>query len=224
MTAILVDLLPLIVGAALVPVQIIIVLLLLRAPGGVGRAAAFVGGMTVARLVQGLVFGSVVDAATASDGDSQQGVVVPLLLLVLGIVLWAAAVKKYRHEPDPDDDPPAWMARIDAAGPALLFGFGALFISVSAKLWVFTLGALGVIDDATLSPTERAIAFLLYVLLAQSLLLLPIVAAAVAPSRVGSVLEHASQWLKRNNRPITIAVSAIFGTFFLWKGISGLLL
>ena len=50
-------LLPLIVGAAVVPIWIIIVLLLLSSQGGRLKAAAFAGGAIVVRLAQGIGFG-----------------------------------------------------------------------------------------------------------------------------------------------------------------------
>lgn len=223
MAAVMIDLTPLIIGSILVPLHLIIVLLLLRGQGGLIRAVAFVGGLTAVRLVQGLGFSFLVGAAATSDGDSQQGVVVPLLLLVLGTLLWVFAIRAYTGAPDPDDDKPQWMTTLVTAGPLLTFGFGALLLTIGVKFWVFTLAALGVIGASPLNLTERVTAYLLYVLLAQSLLFLPIIASAIAPGPTGATLEATGQWLDRYNRPIKITVSVIFGSYFLWKGISGLL-
>lgn len=53
------SLLPLIIGSAVVPVQIIIDILLLKNPKqGLLKASAYVGGMTNLRLLQGLGLGS----------------------------------------------------------------------------------------------------------------------------------------------------------------------
>ena len=54
----LVSLLPYIIGSALVPMYIILVVLLLKSPGqGLLKGAAFVAGITATRLLQGLIFG-----------------------------------------------------------------------------------------------------------------------------------------------------------------------
>ena len=55
------------------------------------------------------------------------------------------------------------------------------------------------------------------------MLLLPIVACVVMREPAAAMVERAGTWLEGNTRPIKIAVSAVFGTYFLWKGITGLL-
>lgn len=58
---VLITLLPLILGATLVPLYPIVVLLLLQSQGGLRKAIAFVSGATAIRLVQGVFFGFVFD-------------------------------------------------------------------------------------------------------------------------------------------------------------------
>ena len=72
---VLVDLLPLMVDAAVAPVSIII-LLLLRNQGGLLKGVAFAGGAIVLRLAQGIVFGSIFTsdpAATSETGGNLIG-------------------------------------------------------------------------------------------------------------------------------------------------------
>jgi hypothetical protein len=45
----------------------------------------------------------------------------------------------------------------------------------------------------------------------------------VVPERSQNLLKQASEWLEAYNRPITIAVSLIFGVLFAWKGVAVLL-
>ena len=66
-------------------------------------------------------------------------------------------------------------------------------------------------------------AYLLFVLLAESLLLLSIVFRIIMPEKSKVLLEQASAWLTRYNRPIVILVSLVFGLLFLYQGASGLL-
>jgi hypothetical protein len=148
-----------------------------------------------------------------------------VVVIHLGVLLLIAAVKTLRTEDDPDAPPPKWMRMVDSATPLQTFGLGAIFTLVAAKLWVFTLSAIGVIRESNLgSPSENLTAFLIYVLGAESLLILPLLVYAIAPRQSAGLLQTATHWLETYNRPITITVSLIFGCFFLWKGISGLLL
>ena len=80
-------LVPLILASAILPVQIAVTILLLRSPAGRLAAVAWVGGMTVVRLAQGLVFGVVLETGTeATDATDTPGPIETALLLVVAIV------------------------------------------------------------------------------------------------------------------------------------------
>lgn len=223
MNGTLLELIPLVIGAAAVPVWIIITLLLLRGDGGVGKAAAFLGGATLARLAQGLIFGGVVGEAAADHPPGEHGQVVSVLLLLLGIALLAAGVKKWLKDVDPDEPPPQWMATINAWSPLKSFAIGFALIAVAVKQWVFTLSAIGVIGEAGLGRGANVALYLGFALAAQSLMLLALAFAALAPARADKTLAAAQGWLERYSRPIMVAVSLIFGAYFLWKGAAGLI-
>ncbi|NJM07730.1 hypothetical protein HC891_18375 [Candidatus Gracilibacteria bacterium] len=218
------QLVPLILGAMLAPLWIIIVLLLLASPNGFLKAIAFVAGMTVSRLLQGVVFGFVFasspDAAAEGDGASP---VVSTLLLIVGILLLIAAYRKWRKEEDPDAPPPQWMQNLEQTTPLKALGLGAGLVGIGVKLWVFTLSALGIISAAGLALGSSVVLYLLYIVLAQLLLILPIVGYALAPKASAAILQRALDWLTRYNRPISITVALFFGVYFTWDGIQGLL-
>ena len=218
-----VELVPLILGAAIVPVWIIIVLFLLRGQSGLLKAAAFVAGISAVRLAQGIAFGYVFGASQDASGQGGSSSIVSTLLVVVGILMFIAAFKTYRKEEDPDGPPPKWMQMFGKATPAKAFALGALLVAVAAKQWVFTLSAIGMIVQASLSQVENVVSFLVFVLLAISLLLVPILFSVIAPQRAGVTLEKMGKWLEKHNRQIVIAVSIIFGAFFLWKGVAGLI-
>jgi hypothetical protein len=139
------ELLPLIVGAAVLPLWIIISLLLLRSEGGVAKAAAFAGGAMAVRVVQGLLFGFVFGTATDEYGETGAALIKSTLLLVVGILLLVAAYKKWRKEDDPDAPPPKWMSALSGLSTLKAFGMGALLMAIAVKQWVFTLSAIAVI-------------------------------------------------------------------------------
>ncbi len=174
------------------------------------------------RLAQGIVFGLVFASDPAATSEAGGNLIVSSLLLVVGILLLLTAYKKWDKEDDPDAPPPRWMAALGGLPALKAFGLGAALVAIAAKQWVFTLSAIGVIGKAQLTRPTGIGLFLLYVLAAQALGLIPVIAYAVAPRRAGSVLAPACAWLERNNRGILIAASLIFGLFFLFKGITGL--
>ncbi|MGI0487890.1 GAP family protein [Pantanalinema rosaneae CENA516] len=226
METLFVSLLPYIIGSAVVPVQIIIGLLLLKSPNqGLLKAIAYVIGMTITRLFQGLIFGWVLSESSAfGEGSNGKNPIISTLLLVLGILLLITAYKKWCGENDPDDPAPKGLTIIDSLTPLKAFGIGLGLPLIAAKLWVFTLSALATIAAAQLNQQSSAIVYLLFILLAESLLLLPILTRILIPKRSKFLLTQLSAWLTNNSRPITIVVSLIFGLFFLHSGISGLLL
>jgi hypothetical protein len=222
MTSLFGELLPLILGNVFAPIWLIIVLLLLASPGGVVKAAAFVFGMTLTRVAQGVFFGAVL--ASATDETAGGGApVAATLKLVLGILLLIAAFKKWRKEEDPDEPPPKWMQSLEQTTALKALGLGALGIAVGPKLWAFTLSALAVINQAELNQTGAIIAYAAYIFFAQILLILAVLVAVVAPQGSRALLQRAIGWLTTYNRPISIVVALVFGLFFAWNGINGLL-
>lgn len=216
------DLVPMILGSALAPIWIIIVLLILPSRNGLLKACAFVAGTTVIRLLQGLIFGYILGPSAVEGDPPGSSPVVSVLLMVLGILLLIAAIKKLINQEDPDAPPPKWMTGLDQATAPALFGLGAMFTLIAPKLWVFTLSAIGVILSANLSSSQALKTFLLYLLVAEALMILPLLLHAMVPRQSASLLESASNWLMRYNNQITLIASLVFGSLFLWKGVSGL--
>jgi len=223
MGAVIVYLLPLIVGAALLPTWIILALFLLRGEGGVRKALAFAAGAMMVRLVQGVLFGYVFGTAADTYGESGSNLITSTLLLVVGIVMLITALMKWRKEEDPDAPPPKWLAILGGLSALQAFGIGALLMALDVKQWVLTLSAIAVIEQAQLSHTGNVLTYLLFVVAAQSLVLAPILVSAVTPTHAARMLDAMQGWLERNSRVIVITVLLIFGVLLLWKGINGLI-
>ncbi len=222
----LVQLLPLIIGSAVVPMQIILIILMLTSEQqAAAKAIGFVLGMTLVRLGQGIVFGLIFTGGAEASGDASEGSgwIVSTLLLVLGLLLLINAFKTWRGEPDPDAPPPKWLTMADDMSPLTAFAMGAGLILIAAKLWVFTLGAIGTIGDAQLGQPASTITYLLYILLAESLLLIPIAIRLIFPDQSTALLGATSDWLEKYNRVIVMTASLIFGALFFYNGVSGFL-
>jgi hypothetical protein len=113
---------------------------------------------------------------------------------VVGILLLVTAVRSWRAEHDPDAPPPEWMSTLGALSALKAFGIGALMMTIAVKQWVFTLSAIAVIDEVPLAKPGGVLAYLVFVVAAHSLVLAPIVAAAVAPARSAAMLGAMRSW------------------------------
>jgi hypothetical protein len=217
------SLIPLIVGGALVPIQIIITILLLRSKAGRITALAWVAGMTTVRLAQGLVFGLLLGSASGSESSSDgTSTALSLLLLVLAIVFYLSAVKQLLKHPDEDAPPPKWMAMIDGMQPGKAYLLGVGLLAIGAKFWVFTLGAIAAIGEAGLSQEAAIVTFLLFVILTESIHLAVLGIAYALPDRSAALLDRFTGLMKTYNRAIMIVLGLVFGTWFLVKALGGL--
>ncbi|MFH7242886.1 MAG: GAP family protein [Spirulina sp.] len=218
-TSLLLDLLPLMLGAALAPLWLVILLLILQSRRGLVKATAFVTGITLVRLLQGWLFGYVLGQANVLAESNVPRLIMALLLIALGLMLLISALKSLVNAPDPDAPPPKLFQQIDRAKPLNLLGIGIMLTTIAPKFWVFTLAALGIIREANLDSLAAALtAYAIYILGAQSLLILPLLLYAVVPGPASGLLRALNEWLTANQRVISLVVSLVFGGLFFWKG------
>jgi hypothetical protein len=202
--------------------QLVITIVLLRSTG-VRTAAAFVAGMTVVRLSQGLVFGLLLaQGRTRGTPSGGPGPVSSGMLVALAMLMYAAAAKAAVTHEDPDAPPPRWLTMAQTMSSAKAFLVGAGVILISAKFWVFTLSAIGAIEDADLRGLAGVVAFLAFAVLTVALHLLAILGVLVLPRRAAVALAAAGDWLKAANRWIVIGLGLVFGTWFLLTGLIGI--
>jgi hypothetical protein len=161
-----------------------------------------------------------------SGGDSAAsggpGIVVSGLLLVFAILFYVTALRMALTHEDGDAPPPKWMNKAESMSSMSAFGAGAGYVAISAKFWVFTLGAIGAIGDANIGRVPSVVTFVTFVVLTLSGNLAVIGFAAASPDRSAAALTRFADRLQRNNRIIVIALGLVFGTWFLVKALSGL--
>jgi hypothetical protein len=199
------------------------VLILLRSKRGVIKATAFAAGVIAVRALQFALFGRLFGTIASANGQDVFDLIPSTLLLVAGLVLVITAIRTWWcKEEDSDAPPPRWMTALGAMSTPAAFGMAVALMFVGLKQWVFTLSAIAIIDEAYLSKLETILAYLFFILTAQSLMLAAIISRAVAPAYSARMIEIVLRWLERNSRLITIVVSLAFGAWFLSRGISGL--
>lgn len=216
---VLLNLIPIVLVATIAPFQIILLLLMLQSERGVSKATAFLSGVLFVRLLQGVLFGLVVREAESGKPDDTRQLITAMLLLVVGILMIISGIRLLLKEDDPDE-PPKSTSNIDQITTVKAFGVGALLVGIAAKHWVFMLSALAVIGEGNLGSAKSIISYLVFVLGAMSLMLIPFVARLAFPVQSEPALRAIVGWLERNTRYIKMAVSFLFGLYFLWKSLS----
>jgi len=211
------------VGVAISPVAVIAAILLLVSPGGRAKASLFVAGWVLAlAVISGVVVAA--EGALGAGEDAGPTRVVAAITLVLGIVLLAFGMLRWRGRPAPGDDEPtpAWMTAVDAATPLRALGFGALLAVAKPKNLVLTLAAATAIAEPAASAAGSAVALAAYVVVASASVATPLVVAVALGDRAGPVLERWKVALLAHNKAIMAVVFIAFGLLLAWKGVVGL--
>ncbi len=215
-------LVPLILGSALEPIEIAITLMLLGTPARLRAAGAWIAGHATTRLLQGLVFGTILHwGARSANPTSARHWIVSTVLLLVALLFLVTAARELLTDDDPGAPPPKWMTVLTSASPIKAFFIGAGVMVVSVKAWVFTLAAIGVIGEAGLGHAGNVVTYLAFVGLAAGGNLLVVGAAAISPGHSGPVLDRTLRWIQDNDRPIVIVVGLVFGIWFGLKALHG---
>ena len=239
LVSVLITLVPFIIGSVAMPTWILLVVVLLTQAKRRVEALAFVAGVTLVRLVQGVLFGlilSAYDVPTIGRGPEVE-LVISALLVAGGLLLWAAALQQWlaghaafaavassaeQLEPlegvgsVPVEREPRWRTVASRITPMRALLLGAVLVTSSPRAWLFTLGAMGVIAQAYLRPSTSLLAYLFYVVGANLLIVTPILVSS------STWFDAAARWLELHNRTLVIAVSLVVGSIFLWRGGLGL--
>ena len=220
MGSVLLQLIPLVIGSVMMPTWVLLVLVLLRKGRGPVEAIAFVSGIVVVKLLQGLIFGTIFGAYDVNHHRSEiEAIIVATLLIVVGLLMWVAALKLFIQDNDPDGPPPAWIRMVSAITPIKAFGLGTALVTTSSRSWLFTLAAIGIITRADLGPALSILAFLIYIVGTIALVVTPIILSIHSPGQFTA----AAYWLQKHDRVVMIVASLAVGAFFIWNGASSLL-
>ncbi|MEA1979065.1 MAG: GAP family protein [Chloroflexota bacterium] len=208
--------------AAIAPVMIMAVILMLSAKGGLTKSLAFILGRILCYIIWGMLFLALAGklAGSGSEGPSTASLAIKA---VLGLLLLVMAVKSFLGEDDPDAPPPKWMTALDNAGAGALFGIGFLLSVIQIRFVLLMLAGAGSIADAQLSTGQIVVALLCLVFLMIWPQVLPIILYIVMGDRAQAMLEKLNAWLARNQRMVNVVVLALFGIMLLAKSLPGLI-
>jgi hypothetical protein len=216
------QILPFALVIALSPIPLVAVIAMLFSRRAVSNGLAFLFGWIVG-VAGGLALFTALASSTDLGSGGEASTTGAAVRLVLGLLLLAGAVKKWRGRPHPGQEVamPSWMARIDMIGPARAFGVAVLFGGVNPKSLAMNLAAATVLAGAGLSRTELAVEIGLYTVVASASVAAAVGYRALTGGRGAATLERLRGWLVANDAAVMSVLLLVFGVTLVGDAISG---
>jgi threonine/homoserine/homoserine lactone efflux protein len=204
--------LPLAVAVAVFPIPIIAVVLMVGSDRGRVKGFAFVLAWCVGLTAVGALVLALADGADASD-DAEPATWVAVLLLALGLLLFAAALKQWRGRPAAGDETPipVWMRAIDDFTIAKACGAGFAISALNPKNVLLVGAAALEIGVLGLPASEEIAALLIFVVIASVGVLSPLVLTVALGDRSRAPLHTLRGWMAVNNAAIMAVLFLVIG-------------
>jgi threonine/homoserine/homoserine lactone efflux protein len=117
---------------------------------------------------------------------------------------------------------PKWLTSIDRFTPGRSLGIGAALSTINPKNLAMSLAAGLSIAQAGLSTGQEAGTILIYVALAGSTILGPLIVYLAMGRRATPILGGWRTWLADNNATVMSVLLLVFAVVLIGQGISGL--
>lgn len=217
------DILPVALGVAISPVPIIAVILMLLSPHARTTSLGFLVGWVAGIAV--LVTLVTVLVNPAASGDEQNpSTWVAWVEIVLGLAAALVGVRQWRGRPTGDEPAalPGWMASIDSMTAVRALGLAAVLAAVNPKNLTLCLAGGVSIGGGELSAGETTVAVVVFVVIASSTVVVPVLGYLSAQSRMAGPLDELKTWLTHNNAVVMSVLMLVLGVVILGKGVGGL--
>ena len=207
--------------AAIAPVMIMAVIMILSAKGGLGKAISYILGRILAYAFWGVLLLGLNDKLS-EVGPGEASTASLVLKSLLGVLLLVLAVRTYFGEDDPDAPPPKWMTTLDKASPIALFGIALLLSLIQLRFVLLMMAGINSIVVVNLSASQVVISLVILILAVIWPQLLPILIYLIMGQKAQLTLNSMNNWLTRNQRIVNVIVLGLFGIILLVDGLSGI--
>jgi threonine/homoserine/homoserine lactone efflux protein len=210
------------VAVAVFPVPIIVAVLVLGSDRGRTKALVYalawaIGLLSVGALV--LVLAGAADASEAGEPADWVNVV----LLGLGLLLLAAAVKQWRGRPSAGEEAPTpgWMWTINDFSIVKIGAAGFALTALNPKNVLLTVAAATEIAEVGSAPAQQVATLLVFVLVGSLGVLSPLVLSLAVGGRSRKAIDELRGWLTRHNAAIVTLLFLIIGAKLIGDAVSG---
>ena len=222
MNGVLGALLPLAIAVTISPIPIIAEILLLFTKEPAANAGAYLVGF-IAGI--GVVLGILVAVANAinlsKSGPSKGAATVQL---VLGVLLLAAAARRFRGRPKPGEvaPTPKWMDGIAGFTPGKSLSIGAAIGAANPKNIAVGVAAAVTVSSAGLSIGQTVVSVVVYMVIAALGVAAPLVVMVFLRGKAQVILDGWKTWLEQNNAAVMAVLFLVFAVVLIGKGVAAL--
>ena len=213
------EILPLAVGIAISPIPIIAAILMLLSPRATGTSVGFLIGW-VAGIVVAIVLFTLLSSVIPLDTGGSSSVAGGIKI-ILGVLLVFVALKEWWARPAEGEQAsmPEWMSAIDSMTAGRALGLGFLLAAVNPKNLLLAISAGLIVGGAALTVGQTIVVIIIFVLLAASTVLVPVIGYLIASARLARPLDELREELIENNATIMAGVLLVIGVSVIGKGI-----
>ena len=214
------EILPLAVGIAISPIPIIAAILMLLSPRAKRTSVGFLIGW-LAGIVVAVVLFTLLTSVIPQD-NAGPSPVAGVIKIILGALLLLLAIKQWRTRPAEGEQAsmPKWMSAIDAMTAGKALGLGFLLSAVNPKNLLMAISAGVIVGSADLAIGQIAVVIIIFVLLAASTVLIPVIGYLIASARLAGPLDKLREWLVENNALIMAVLLLVIGVSVIGKGLA----
>lgn len=211
------------VGVAISPLPLIALVLMLATPRGRANGIAFTLGWLITLAVAGTAMLLIGAGANANSGGGP-ATWVSWLKLALGVLFALLAARQWRGRPRPGHPAatPKWMSAIDQFTPGKAAGLAAALSGANPKNLALTVGAAAAIGGAAQGTGARAVALVLFVLIASLCVLIPLGVYLLGGSKAARVLDGWRTWMAEHNAAIMTVVLAVLAAKYIGDAVGAL--
>jgi threonine/homoserine/homoserine lactone efflux protein len=216
------DLLPLAVVVAISPVPIVAVILMLLAPEARGTSMGFLTGWLVG--IAGITTVVLLVAGDTDRAGSRSSTAASWVELVLGVLLLPLAVQQWRSRPRPGEKPaaPRWIAATDRFTAPRAGGLGLVLSVANPKALLVCVAAGATIAASNVDGVQATWSVVGFTVIAASSVAVPVLAYAVAGTRMTPALESLRSWLTVRGAAVTAVLLLAIGLVLIGQGLGGL--
>ena len=143
--------------------------------------------------------------------------------LVLGVLLLFIGIRHWKKRPAPGEQAslPKWLQAIEGVTPAKSGALGIGLSALNPKNLIMIVGGGLAIAGAPASSGGKVVAAVVFVVLAISTVVLPVVLYRILGNRAQRPLESLNAWLQANNATVMAVLILVIAVVLIGKGVSG---
>jgi threonine/homoserine/homoserine lactone efflux protein len=216
------NILPLAVAVAVFPAPIIVSVLILGSDQGRTKALVYALAWSIGLTSVGALVLLLAAQADANE-TGEPATWVNLLLLGVGLLLLAAAVKQWRGRPSAGEETPTpgWMRAIDDFSVTRAAGVGFALTALNPKNVLLAVAAAAEIAEVESTAGQQIAVLLVFVLVGSLGVLAPLVLSLALGARSQKALDELRGWMARYNTVIMTVLFLIIGAKLIGDAVSG---